>query len=975
MALFKQNQIIQQSLGKETRELKEVEEKTKPSLGRTLKAAFQQENIIGSYLANGFTDKTISDPNYDPIDTIIGTPYEADAQSFVYADSDEEVRLVKERIDREKENRRILKESGWVGVVSAMAAGVLDPTILIPGTAAVKAVTTGVRVAKGAVIGSALTSSAVGTQEAFLHRTQATRTANESLFAIGAAGILGGAMGGAISFLAKPVAKGVTKEIQTMISGDMPKAVPLDRSVGAASFVLDPAEEGLARIGKVGGIGEKLVRHSTPFVKTPVTEGLTSNSPLMRKFTNDFFQHNFILGKNLKGQASPVSIESLMKIDQAKVATIQRQGRNAYHKYAGLERSVLKGLKSDIGALTPQNKLTYAQFQDEVGKAMRRGDKHEVAEIQEVAQIYRKEVNNVARELQELDLLPSNLDVKTAESYLSRRYNVSRIIQERDKFNDIITNYLQRTNKNLADPLEASAKADDIIDNIIGLGDQSLGMTDIATRISTKATKSTKQRVFHIPDEEIEAFLDSNADQIVSSYMYQGNAVVRFNKYLRDSGFESAADMKQAMKAELDTMIKANPKDAVKLTKEFGKNAKLLDDDIAILLGHFGRNSKNSTFGKGLQLLRKYQVTRLLGGVTLSSQPDLMMPVLRHGLPRSISNGFSQLARTIKGSKMNKLSAEELKRLGIGLELENNDMLRMMIDSSYSPPIYGSSVLDRMLKVGDVISDKFNKISLMAYWNNGHRRFAGRLSTNRTFKAIMADKANKKEVFRLRELGIDEGMQKRIKVMLRKYGQHEDGLSLSNMDRWSDVEAAETLGSSIIKETDATILLPGRGDIPRIVQEHELGKSLFQFKSFIATATNKILIRGLQQRDANTLLGIVGLIGMGYWTYATKAAIAGREIKDDPQTILLEGISRSGVAGLFGDLAIGSVWNTSRYAGTNLQSMFLGPSANLISDTYNAARGPLDGDLSDRDIKNLGRTLPLQNLFYLRLLLQQLGED
>lgn len=954
-----------------------------PSFGTTIGAAFRQENTIASFLESD-KESFIKDPSFDPISAIEGTAYEDNADSFIYADSEEEVQFVKNRIDKQNQDRDILRRSGWVGIVPMMVAGVLDPMVLIPGTAAFKAVSTGVKIAKGAAFGATTGVGVGAASELALQATQDVRTTRESLTIVAAGGILGGVLGGAIAGLSKGTRKIVQEELESVISKTAPKPVDLSeilapRSAGARAATLSTAEEGLAHIGKVGGAGEKFVRHSVPVFKTPLTDGLTSPSAQMRRFTTDFYQHNFILGKNVKGLPTSTALESLMKLDAADIGAFQLQARSSYLKYAGLEGKAFKNIRGSIAPLRSKDKLSYKAFYEEVGKAMRRGDKHSIAEVQEIAQVARKRIDKVFKELKELDLLPENTNVKTAQSYLTRKYNVGKIVQEREAFRDIIVGHLQRTNKKLADIDEATLKADDIIDNIIGLGDKSMGISEFATQISTKSARITKARVFSIDDELIEDFLLSDADKLVSEYLYKGSALIRFNRYIKESGFENAGDLKKALKDDYRPMIEAakTAKEKAKLSEQMEYDFKLLDDSVSILLGQFVKKSKAAP---GLQVLRKYQASRLLGGVLLSSTPDIAMPILRHGLPMAVKHELLAMGRLMSGKwkTLGKESSDELRQLGIGIEHETNAILKALQDTDYVPSTTGSKVMDGLQGGADVLSSASNKLNGLAYWNSMWTRLSGQISMTRTHRALRGERdggLRDVDLKRFLELGIDENMRKRMLKMFDKYGKHEDGLSIAGLDRWKDKEAAEILGAAIIKDVNTTILIPGKGNIPRIVQESEVAKTMFQFKSFITTASSAILIRGLQQRDARTLMGITALIGLGYvGSYGVRKALRGQEIETDIGTIITEGISRSGTGGLLGDLGLGMIGGNSRYQGVNAQSMIMGPSMNLIQDTVQAVQGPLDGDLSGADIKKIIRTLPLQNLFYIRGLLDQLGD-
>lgn len=79
--------------------------------------------------------------------------------------------------------------------------------------------------------------------------------------------------------------------------------------------------------------------------------------------------------------------------------------------------------------------LNEAEFMDEVGKAMRRGDVHDIPEIADAATILREQVfEPLKEEAIKHGLLPPDVEVETAVSYLSRVWNADEIAARRPEF-------------------------------------------------------------------------------------------------------------------------------------------------------------------------------------------------------------------------------------------------------------------------------------------------------------------------------------------------------------------------------------------------------------------------------------------------------------------------------------------------------------------------------------------------------------
>jgi hypothetical protein len=177
-----------------------------PSFGEIVGAAFRQSNTVGSALAsNDLRERLSPTINSAPL-----TPKELYARVdndgllphlslFRGARSEAEYEAIKNDVARELQDRKILAASGALGFATEFGAAALDLPSLIPGAAiarTAKLATRGKKIAavEGAIAGFAGSVAA----EAALQGTQQLRTAEESLFAIGAGTILSGAIGAGV---------------------------------------------------------------------------------------------------------------------------------------------------------------------------------------------------------------------------------------------------------------------------------------------------------------------------------------------------------------------------------------------------------------------------------------------------------------------------------------------------------------------------------------------------------------------------------------------------------------------------------------------------------------------------------------------------------------------------------------------------------------------------------------------------------
>lgn len=156
-------------------------------------AAFRIDNSVGSLIATIPFNQFEAVEGYNPFEddnTLAG--YEDYADAFIHSQSPLETSAIKQRIDRQIQDRTLLAEAGGAGFTSSLAMGMIDPinvaATFIPGGLAVR----GASVARTAGT-LALSNAAAGVaSEVALSNTQETRTLTESALNVAFDATLGG---------------------------------------------------------------------------------------------------------------------------------------------------------------------------------------------------------------------------------------------------------------------------------------------------------------------------------------------------------------------------------------------------------------------------------------------------------------------------------------------------------------------------------------------------------------------------------------------------------------------------------------------------------------------------------------------------------------------------------------------------------------------------------------------------------------
>lgn len=426
----------------------------------TLGAAFRRENPIGSRLNSfQYDDDAPFDPSYRAYDDIQGTVYEGYSDRFVDARNAKQSAMMKAQIDRELEDRNALDAAGVWGVMAEMTAGLLSPSSLLPGGAVVRGVRGGVSIGKTAISVAGAGGFAAALDEVALQSSQQTRSPLESVANISGGVLLGGLLGGAVGSLSRKA-----HERSSTAAARVPEdIVGLNdhlRSVGAAENTKDfdlrkqwlfdffdksqfRVEESLRQyvpdtVARVAAAPLAVLR---PIVRSdPILRGILSANDKARQMLPELVETPLQYKVNMEGQTvldGRVSVERAIETRRnTELAKSLGSTGRWYQNYMN------DGEIGSVGRITAPitsiykhlmnrgEKFTRKEFMEEVGIAAMSGDQHPIPQIAQAAQDIRRDIFEVAKsDAIEVGIFDPDLQLKHAESYFMRSYNVEKIQQ------------------------------------------------------------------------------------------------------------------------------------------------------------------------------------------------------------------------------------------------------------------------------------------------------------------------------------------------------------------------------------------------------------------------------------------------------------------------------------------------------------------------------------------------------------------
>lgn len=395
-------------------------------------AAFRIYNSLGSFIATAPFSQFDKVDGYNPFDNDAADlkGYEDYADSFIDSGSPDETRAIKQRIDQQMQDRQYLSETGGAGIISSLAMGLIDPINLASMFVLAGAVVRGGKVA--ATAGRFALANAVGgiASEAALSATQETRTLEESAANVAVDAMVGGILGAGAQLLASAGQRtAVSQAVSSNLRGnDSPQ------SIGAAQvFNTTLDQEQLAGVGLI----------NKTLSVNPGGRLAQSPSRASRAINQQLAENNYFFAKNDEGLATFTAAETKIKQYDAMLYKQMESTKDAYQAYS-------KNIRAAGG-----KRMNFVDFNEAVGMAMRRGDQSDIPEVAQAAAQIRPMFEATKVRMQELGILPEDVDVSTAQSYLPRIYKFDKILSDRTEFRERIANWIQGISAKGADAASA----------------------------------------------------------------------------------------------------------------------------------------------------------------------------------------------------------------------------------------------------------------------------------------------------------------------------------------------------------------------------------------------------------------------------------------------------------------------------------------------------------------------------------------
>lgn len=509
---------------------------------------------------------------------------------------------------------------------------------------------------------------------------------------------------------------------------------------------------------------------------------------------------------------------------------------------------------------------------------------------------------------------------------------------------------------------------DGVVSDIVSTlkGEDRLGLIDDSAIKIAKRGPLKERTLSFISDNELEPWLENDYRKVVA---YYANTMATDIEIARAfDGDLTLGNAIEEISQEYDAIIAKTPdeKELRKINKEKITAINDLQSVAKIMRGMYARpENPDSMIVRGGRIARQYNYISKMGQVVYASMTDISRPIAKHGL-KTWAKTLPNLITNIKGIK---LSVKEAKLAGNIHDIVAPERMASFSEI-HDPYATRTSAFEKYV---DNVSNLMSRVNLMPIWNDWNKGFSAVLSQQRMIKNIMKyDRLKTKDIAYLAQNGIGKEDIPALQDQIKRFSYKEKNLFVANTEKWDNDVMRRKYYNALNTDIDSTIITMGAGDSP-LMAHTEVGKVVFQFKSFLFAATQQALMVGLQQKDLAALSGFATAISLGMLQYYLKRKISGKEVSEDPMVWLSEGINRSGFTGVLGEYSaildkVGLGFNSaigieesSKYATRNSSASLLGPSISLINDGFTTTKALTSGEIDPASARAIRRMIIFNN--------------
>ena len=426
--------------------------------------------------------------------------------------------------------------------------------------------------------------------------------------------------------------------------------------------------------------------------------------------------------------------------------------------------------------------------------------------------------------------------------------------------------------------------------------------------------------------------------------------------------------------------LKRGSKERAALIKERDQTLTDLEAAIELIRGTYGLPSNPHAWSSvAMRTMKHYNALTMLTGFA-AAIPDVARTVMTSGIKRGFKTQFEMFSDFLDGGTIFKMGKKEAQSFGEAVDMVTGQRAMLFADVG---DMFGlASKLES--GIGKASAFNFMYVNLMSRWTEMAKSMASVTIGSRIIEdSIRWTKGSLPDKWKtaLSSSGIDQDMARRIANQFEKHGEKTKHNFMANTAKWEDEAAVDAFGAALNKDINITIVTPGLGDTP-LWMSTELGSTFAQFKKFAISATQRMLMRGMQEKDLDFMFGSILLMGSGMLIdkIYTEFRFGRNYSKQSLTTKLLNAFDRSGLAGIYTDInkaietltdnriGIGPAVGESKPFGSSNRwkaGTIFGPTGGQIYNIFDILYDVGGNQYNHHTAKNVRRLIPFQNVWYL----------
>jgi len=404
-------------------------------------------------------------------------------------------------------------------------------------------------------------------------------------------------------------------------------------------------------------------------------------------------------------------------------------------------------------------------------------------------------------------------------------------------------------------------------------------------------------RKLDIPTKDIAFILEDDVEMVMQHYVLKMAPVVEMARKFGDFRIDGEISR---LTQKIDEVIAANPEKADALTKEKEVLVQAAEDLRDKVLGVYGiPNNPDALHNRAIRSLKAYNVLTLMGKAWMAALADSGKVVMSEGFTNTFGGLIKSASERLEKGRNSEwfMSGKEVEMAGEALDIAMATRMNQMSEMGGS--YHGMTKLERWFQQQQ---GPFFFVNLLSAWTDNIKRFSGSLIQSRMIEDAVLWSEGKlpaERIERLAAIGMSEQWAKRFTRQWKEAGsQKGEHLFLANTTEWTDQEAVTFFRAMLATEVDNAVITPGAADKFNFMGK-PFGSMLMQYRGFGLSATQRILMSGLQKKDMSTLAGAVSMISIAFMVdYARRPDYAEMDMKD----MVFRAVERSGIAGIFSDI-------------------------------------------------------------------------